>query len=349
MMKNPVFTSIVLSLVLFASCKKTEDNPDNTTQCKLTETSINGQSDLTGTDPGTYSQTQKNEFNDKNLLSGRSTQQSSKTKSNKTSTYSSSENFQYNADGYLVKQVSQSSSTDINNKSYTYSGTSTYEYTNNRLTKEARTTSNFDGSKTVTSTLNITYEYNTDGKVTKYAYTSSSSDGSSSNYFSTYEYNNGILSKLSYSIGGVSTTPLIEVNNQGLITKQVTGTQEFRYQYDTEGNVLRTETWKSGKKTDIRIYEYDNKQNVNLTSYPQFKGHSDLNFYGKDYLATHNMIKDERRSVDGSGLEKITGSNVFTFQYNSQNLPTSGESMYTGSDGKIVQKTSVNYTYKDCQ
>jgi hypothetical protein len=349
-MKKRILIPVILSLLFIASCKKGENNPDNTSKCKLTEISTNAQFDITGTDPGTYTASQKFEYNDKNLLSGRTNQQNNKTKSNKTYTYSSSENFQYNADGFLVKQISQSSSKDYSNVSNNYSGTTNYEYTNNRLTKEARTTSYFDGSKTVTSTANYSYEYNADGKVTKYAYISSSSDGSTRNFSYMYEYTNGILSKLTINDQGVVSTPLIEVNSRGLITKQVNGTQEYRYQYDTEGSVLRTETWNGGKKKEVRVYEYDTKQNVFLTSTPQFRGHPDFStFYGNDYLATHNLIKDERLSVDGAGMEKSTGSNVFTYQYNSNNLPISGESTYTGSDGKISQTTSVNYTYKDCQ
>jgi hypothetical protein len=336
-------------MILITSCQKNENSPTNTIKCKLTESATSGQFDINGTDPGTYTQSQKLEYNDKNLISGRSTQQANKTKSNKTYMYSTSESFQYNADGFLVKQISQGSTKDYSNINSTYSSSITYEYTNSRLTKEARATSSFDGTKTVTSTINITYEYNTDGKVTKYAYTSSSSDGGTSSYLSTYEYTNGLLSKLSYTSGGVITTPLIEVNSQGFITKQVDGARELRYQYDADGNTLKTETWKNGKKTEARVYEYDDKQNVNLTSYAPFKGHPDLNFYGNDYLAAHNIIKDERLIVDGAGVEKPYGSTVYTFQYNSNNLPTSSSTSYTGSDGKISQQSSVSYTYKDCQ
>ena len=347
-MKNKLIFHAVVAVLFLASCKKSENNPANIPKCKITEIITTGQ-DVTGSDPYSYTLSYKFDYNDKNLMSGNSVQQNGKTKNNKTTTYGATTNYQYDADGFLIKQVYQSSSKDLDNLNSSYSFTFTYTYKNGKLEKSVFNNSSTDNKgKTTTETRTENYEYNADGKLSKYS-NMSIRDGSSTNTFYLYEYANGILSKLSYNNGISGTvTPLIEINSQGLLTKEVNGTQEYRYQYDTDGNLLRSETWRSGIKMYINIYEYDTQQNINL-SIPKFKGHPDVSFYlGKDYLATHNITKDSRGRIIG-GVEKIDYTYAYTYQYNSQNLPASSEVLLTGSDGKVMQQSTVNYTYKDCQ
>jgi YD repeat-containing protein len=339
---------IAISIVFFStSCKKNEDPAANVSRCKITEIAATGQGDMTSVDPYSFTETKKFEYNDQNLLSGISYLRSGKTASNKTFTYGYSYSYQYDANGYLIRQAYQSSNVDASGSS-SYSASTSYEYAANRLIKQTNNSSSVDAKGvTITGTTISSYEYTTDGKISKNSYSYLGSDGTVDSYFTTYEYNIGILSRYSVNRAGVITSPFIEVNSQGLITKEI-DKYETRYQYDAEGNLTRWELWSNGAKTNIEIYEYDTKQNVTLLSYPQFKGREVFPFYGKSDFGTHNITKDSRLTVE-AGIEKPSSTYSFTFQYNSNNLPTSSATTYAGADGKIFQQSNVSYTYKDCQ
>jgi YD repeat-containing protein len=352
-MKKTIMASWMLFTVMgFMSCKKESSPANPASNCKLTDILTSGRADMQTADPYSFTTTDRIEYNDKNLESGYSSQTSYKYNSNKTASYSSSYNYQYDVNGFLIKQISQGSTNDKAGNYGTSTYTTTYEYANSRLTKTTASGISTANGKTTNSTGTTTYEYTADGKLSKYANAYSSSDGSSSSSFTLYEYSNGKLSKISYSSGAGIITPLIEFNSQGLLTKTVTATAESRFQYDAEGNQVRQEQWSGGKKTDIRIYTLDSKQNAYTLVYPRFKGHPDFSFYvghNSSRVFTHNVIKDERIYVDPLGIEKPDGSFVYTYQYNGSNLPSAADAVYTDSNGKISQQFSISYTYSGCQ
>ena len=353
-MKKTIFTFFALIIFAgFISCKK-ESSPGTAaaSTCKITDMLTNGSGDLQAADPYTFTTTEKIEYNDKNLQSGFTSQTSTLYKSKKTSTYSYSNNYQYDANGFAIKQVAQSSGTD---KAGTYTSnnyTTTFEYTNSRLTKSTSTGVASTGGKTVNSTGTVTYEYTTDGKLSKYANVYAGSDGSSGNSFVLFEYSNGKVSKYSYSSGSSIITPLIELNSQGFVTKLVTSTDETRNSYDAEGNRVRQEQWSGGKKTDIRIITMDNKKNAFALYAQPLKGHPDFTFFsGRFNISsyTHNVPRDESIYVSPAGVEIPEGHTDYTYQYNSNNFPAAVDIKYTDSNGKISQQSSKSYTYTGCQ
>ena len=349
-----VFSAILFLAVLagFNSCKK-ENSPGNAaSNCKITAILTNGSGDLQSADPYTSITNEKIDYNDKNLQSGFTSQSSTLYKSKKTATYSYSNNYQYDANGFVIKQVAQSSSTDKAGVYTSNNYTTMFEYTNNRLTKSTSTGVSITGGKTVNSTGTVTYEYTTDGKLSKYANVYSGSDGSSSNGFVLYEYSNGKVSKYSYSSGSSIITPLIELNSQGYVTKLVTSTDETRNTYDAEGNRIRQEQWSGGKKTDIRIITLDNKQNAYALYAQPLKGQPDFSFFSGHFNIssfTHNVTRDEYIYVSPAGVEIPQGHSDYTYQYNGNNLPTAVDIIYTDGNGKASQQYSKSYTYTGCQ
>lgn len=350
--KKTVFIAAALTCLLLNACKKDSSGGTPTGSCKLTEVVTTGTADIGSSDPYTVNTTERLTYNDQHLLSGFSTQSQGKYSSNKTYTYNSNYSYQYDASGFLLKDILQTSGRDAAGKTNSRNYTNDYTYTNSKLTKKQQSYTAVDDGKTSSGSTTLTYEYNGEGKLTKYTFAYTSSDGSGGSSFTTYEYSGGKLSKLTYSDGrGGTVTPLIEVNAQGLMTKNVSGTTDFRYQYDAAGNLVRTEQYSAGKKTDVSIYETDGKQNAAAMFYPAFKGHPDIDFYmGKNstYAFTGNLLKDERIYVDGAGVEKTSAGFYFTYTYNAHNLPSTSTRVYKNSEGKTIQQSSSSYTYMDC-
>ena len=341
---------VFLTIVLFSACKK--NNDVNTTApaasiCKLTEIITTGRGELTTADPSTFTTTEKMEFNDKNIQTGYSLQSNASYAGGKTSSTLITRDFQYDADGYLVKEIFQVSSKDKAGKTYVSNTTQNYEYGKGLLLKKTLS-STYNSNGTVSNeTGTILYEYTTDGKISKYTNTNSSSPAVN---FELFEYSNGKLSKFSFTYSGTLVTPLIEVNSQGLVTKLVSPAFESRYQYDAEGNNIRQELWRSGTK-DITVYELDTKQNVSAKVVPLFKGQPDLSFYaGREnaYSFTHNMTTEKFLFADISGVEKSRGANTITYQYNSNGLPAAGSRTSIDANGKIAEQAAMSYTYSGC-
>jgi hypothetical protein len=346
--------AFLIMVVLFAACKKNNDvnvTAPPASSCKLTEIITTGRGELTTADPSTFTTTEKMEYNDKNLQSGYSYQSSAKYTSGKTSNTLYTRDFQYDANGYLIKEIFQVNSMDKAGKTSSSNTIQNYEYNNGRLIKTSRSNTNSSNGTTTNETGTLSYEYTSDGKLSKETNTSLSSAGVSSTNFVLYEYTNGKLSKLSFTDGsGSLITPLIEVNSQGLVTKIVAPAFEFRYQYDAEGNNLRQENWRSGTK-DITVYELDSKQNVTQMTIPQFKGHPNSSFHlGKrnSFYFTHNTLARKFLFADRTGIEKSTGYYTYTYQYNSRGLPAAGGRTYTDEYGKIAEQAAMSYTYSGC-
>jgi hypothetical protein len=351
-MKKTFIMATAISLLSLSACKKELSPGPAAGSCQLTDILTTGSGDIGSADPYTATTSEKLTYNDQKLLSGYSYQSQSKYSSNKTSTYSAVYNYQYDANGYLLKDTYQSNGKDAAGKTSSSSYTDDYNYANNRLrTKKQAWQSTSDG-KTASGSTSTVYEYNTDGKMAKYSYTYTASDGSSGSSFVTYEYSGGKLLKYSYSDGrGGVVTPLIEINSQGLLTKSVNGSVESRYQYDAGGNLFKIEEYRTGKKTDVQVYEHDDKKNCSAMIYPEFKGHPDLDFYmGKNsmYHFTGNVLRNERFYVDAAGVEKPAGGYNYSYTYNSNNLPSTSSYTYKDSNGKTTQKSAASYTYSGC-
>ena len=351
-MKKTILIAAALSGLLLDACKKDASGSAAVDNCQLAEVITTGTADIGSPDPYTINTTERLTYNDQHLLSGFSSQSQGKYSSNKIYTYNSNYSYQYDANGYLLKDILQTSGRDAAGKTNSRNYTNDYTYVNKRLIRKQQSYTAADDGKTSSGGSTLAYEYNADGKLSKYSFSYTNSDGSGGSSFTTYEYSGGKLSKLTYSDGrGGTVTPLIEVNTQGLMTKNVSGTTDFRYQYDAAGNLVRTEQYSAGKKTDISVYETDGKQNAAAMFYPAFKGHPDIDFYmgrNSTYSFTGNLLKDERIYVDGAGVEKTSAGFYFTYTYNAHNLPSTSTRIYKNSDGKIIQQSASSYTYTNC-
>ncbi len=347
-MKNIKF--ICLLVILFSACKKNNDanvaNPP-ASSCKLTQIITTGRGELTSGDPSTFTITEKMEYNDKNIQTGYSLQSNASYAGGKTGSTLINRDFQYDADGFLVKEIYQASSKDKAGKTYSSNTTQIYEYSKGLLIKKTLSSSYNSNGTVSNETGTLLYEYTTDGKIAKYTNTSSSSTATN---FQLFEYSNGKLSKISFTISGTLVTPLIDVNSQGLVTKLVAPSFEYRYQYDGEGNNIRQELTRSGTK-DITVFELDTKQNVSAKVIPVFKGQPDLSFYsGREngYSFTHNMTAEKFLFADISGVEKSLGANIITYQYNSNGLPTAGSRTSSDANGKTIETAAMSYSYIGC-
>lgn len=332
---------IALSFILF-TCSKNDPSPHTAGQCLITGYSKTG-SYADPTDPYTYVTTVTVTYNAQNLISGYSMitnyQYTSGTKVNNSTTHT----YEYDGNGFLIAETNEFTSDRNGNSKIT--NAYNYEYKNNVLTKSTQKNTTVNGSATATTFTQVfTYEYNSAGKISKMLSNRTFSSGAPETYTVSYEYNNGALSKVTQDDGTSSAFSLVEVNNQGLITKETFDSNENRYQYDTEGNLLRLEGWLSSKKTSTYTYEYDTRVNLDRLLRAEMKGWTQTYLHGSyGNSPTHNITK--YTSYDGSDAITTNGTN--TYEYNVHDYPITVSATTTSKYGNTQSNTTV--TYKDCQ
>jgi YD repeat-containing protein len=336
------FILLINMLWLSNACHKSSEAPADT--CKLTQ----GVS-MSSSDTETSTSASSLEYNDRGLLSGTSFNGTTKDKSgNEVKTFSSSSNYLYDADGFIVKSISQSRSNSKAGGQSSYSYSTEYQYQQGRLVKSNQNYSDYSGGKSRTSISVDSYEYDASGNNTKVSSTDNS-DGVITTSTILYEWRDKKIAKITSIYKGVTTVPLIEVNANGWITKRIdpNTNDESRYSYDSEGNMLRRETWDGGKKIQVEVSEYDTQKSFNKMYSPVYKGHPVNQFYGNQD-PTHNYTKSAYYNVDNTGQEILRSSSSYTYQYNSSGYPINQVSTYTDPMGAVIPGSAF-YTYKDCQ
>ncbi|MFM9910964.1 MAG: hypothetical protein ACKVOW_16610 [Chitinophagaceae bacterium] len=352
-MKHLVIT--VVGIISFISCRKNNDVKNASGGCQLIQSTETGRSNIGTANESTYTITQNFEYNDLGFLTGNSFQVNSKNKSNKTSTNYSTNTYQYDAAGYLIKKVYNTSSSDFDGRSSKETQIYDYTYNNGRLVKVTKNWNGGSGSTIEMGIENTTHEYDAAGNLVKTIFAYSRDGGAINTMTYLYEYNATKLSKYSLTApDGTTINYVIEVNNQGLITKLLNpkDAYENRYQYNNEGTQIIREDWRNGKKDRKRVFVFDNNKNVNAVLYGiSYKKGFPKDFFGKSpFEGSHNVVKDQNYDINfTSGAENLYFTYGYTYQYNSNGLPITRVSKHEYASGVVSVEATTNYTYSICK
>ncbi|SHH53677.1 hypothetical protein SAMN04488109_4249 [Chryseolinea serpens] len=336
----------VVAIVLVTSCNK-DDAPSpsgSNAACQLvTQTStVTGRYDVAVT--YTYKSVYGISYDEAGNQTEQSYQYDYTYSDGKTSTSTSKISFQYDDKGFVLRRVSQYNGTDRDGKSTFETSNGDFTYTNDRLTKEA-------------------YAYTRDGKVTNYATQFEYDDsGKLIKYSNTYnnssvkiEYNGDVVSKITKTDGvGNTITPFLEYNQKGLLTKSIETdggyTEEYHYEYTSEGLVAREERYINGKPSSATVYEYDTKENPNAYVYARQKGYpvvpsTRANFTSKRNITRLNYLTSNAAMT---GFEP-SSSTTYVYDYNAKDFPTSYTSQTLDKTGVQTGTANTTFEYKGCQ
>lgn len=334
---------LIVSLGMETSCKDDDGDaePAAETACRITKESSTSRVFIGTPEEYSYTSVFTYTYDDKGNQIENTIVNNNTYVDGKKSTSTSNTSMQYDADGFLLRSVQQSSSTDkdgiVNNAVYNHE----YTYENGRLIKDA-----------VTSTTNGTpssyvsqYEYDSEGKVIKYSNTYNNSSVA-------ITYSGKIIQKFTMTDGsGNVTSPFVQYNEKGWLTKSIEtwagGTDEFRYEYTSEGQIAKEERYINSKPSSGTIYEFDTKENPALYRYKQ-KGHPTLPSVRPNFIQIHNITRATylESNADGTGFQP-RGSSLYTYDYNAKGFPTN-YSITTTLGGKVDGTLSVTTEYANC-
>jgi YD repeat-containing protein len=153
---------------------------------------------------------------------------------------------------------------------------------------------------------------------------------------------------------GNITSPFREYDNNGRLAKSIETSggsrDEFRYQYDAEGQVVRYEQYINAKPYSAYATEYDNKENPLSLMHPKLKGHPRFPCGQADYEFKNNIIKAVSYARDSASSEwKVNLSTLCTYVYNDKNLPTEVIGQSLDDKGILKDISRASYVYQDCQ
>ena len=347
-----LFLSVMLlGSVMIFSCQKDDPAPaapvappPPIAKCKVQTQTTSG----TGRESATVTYTYEFVFNFTYDQKGNQTAQTAtykhKYSDGKTTISSNSTSNQFDANDYIIRKVVQSNST---NKDGAVSNSSTnieYTYANERLIKQDY--SSVDNGKP--RNFSLSYEYSTDGKLTKLSNTYDNS-------YLKYEWNGNKVQKMTLvdQVGNI-TSPFLEYDNDGRLIKSIETrgglSDEFRYQYDTEGQLVRYERHINSKRYSAFTTEYDTKENPLKLTYPKLKGHPSVPRTQAEYEYKHNPIKEVTYEIDPATEEwKVSHTNLYTLDYNNKNLPTEVIGQGLDKNGMQSNTSRTSYVYQDCQ
>jgi hypothetical protein len=249
----------------------------------------------------------------------------------------------FDKNGFILSKTSQYSSTNRDGVASNSSNDHAYTYDKERLSKES-ITSITDGK---TKDYSFSYEYDMDGRLTKFISTYDNS-------YSKFEWNGNMLLKLTHvDKFGKTETPFVEYNQAGLLIKSVEtwsgGTDEMRYQYDAAGNEVRSERYINAKPSSAYTQEYDTKDSPFIQLYGKPKGHPTIPGTQSEYAPKHNVIKSVYYNANiTTGQLEVENMTLYTIDYNARNLPVEVVSKTLDKAGKEIRTHRVSYVYQDC-
>ncbi|MBL0744708.1 hypothetical protein [Chryseolinea lacunae] len=262
-----------------------------------------------------------------------------------TATYSGSTSNQYDAEGFLLRRVSQTNRTERNMSPSFSTYTAEFTYENQRLTKQTSENTSDGGPKQVYTYL---YEYNSDGNLSKFT-------DVNSNLVTTVTYNGSAIQKVTkIDSKGTSSFPFFEYNSKGLLTKWIETnsgyTEEYRYEYDANGQVTRQERYINGKANSAYTTEYDTKSSPYAKQYPNPKGHPTIPSHYADVLNKNNMTRVMYYGPDAGGTGwDLNSSSVYTYDYNASGFPVAVTINAFDKNGTAKSTSTSAYQYQDCQ
>lgn len=261
----------------------------------------------------------------------------------KTANSSSSTSYQYDSEDFLLKTVRQYNSTDRDGVSNFSTGTEDLTYEKGRLVKSVNTSTDNGQVRNYA----FMYEYDTDGKLVKYSNTYNNST-------MTIEYAGTSIKKITYTDAvGNTNSPFLQYNEKGWLTKSIetdgSYTEEYRFEYTTEGLLAREERYINGKPSSGSMYEYDTKENPYAYVYAQRKGAPRVPSTRAEFGYKHNYTRTTSLAVNGDGTGwQNNGSAVYVYSYNDKGFPTGYTSKSIDSNGVETSTQSTTFEYVDC-
>lgn len=338
------FQAFLLIVLFFSSCSSDDPGPQASV-CKLTTQKTKATGNESPTVTYIYDYTLNHTYDEKSNYLGQTGSYSTVYSDGKTSSSSISISNQFDNNGFITRKIYQYSATDKDGVTYNQSYTTDYTYENERLSKEHTISINNGATKDYTNT----YEYDTGGKLIKFSTTYDNS-------YTTFEYNNNIIVKITeVDFAGKSYSPFVEYNSNGWLVKSIEtsgggNTDETRYQYDSEGQMIRMERYLNGKPSLAYSSEYDNKEYPNTQISAPLKGHPDIPGTQAYTRPKHNVTKVTYYSGNATTNQwDVDGSSIFTLDYNSHNLPIDLTVNGLDKNGTQTNSTRTTYQYQDCQ
>lgn len=342
--------SAVLSIsMLLFSCNNNDPEPNNTTiapsaKCKVQSQAISGTGRESPTITYTYNFLFTYTYDEKGNQVGSNATYKYQYSDGKTSTSSNSISHQFDENDFVLRRVAQYSSTGKDGISTNTTTNTEYTYAEDRLIKESHTI-NENGK---VRDYSFSYEYDTEGKVTKVSNTYNNS-------YSKFEWSGSRVQKMTHvDQYGNTSSPFLEYNSDGLLIKSIDTrggySDEYRYTYDTEGQQIRFERYINTKPSSAYVSEYDSKENPYSQLYAKFKGHPTVPSTQSDYKYKHNLTKSISYTGDPvTGEWKLNGSTLYAYGYNGKNLPLDVVVQNLDKDGVQTSTSRTDYQYQDCQ
>jgi hypothetical protein len=151
---------------------------------------------------------------------------------------------------------------------------------------------------------------------------------------------------------GNMTYPYVEYNDKGLLVKSIItrneNTEELRYQYNTDGLVMRDERHFNTKPQAAAEYEYDTREHPGKLVNGRFKGHPWIPNMHADPTYKHNIARLKSFSPDDKGQWKLISSSDYIYTYNTTGFPTNVITKNKDRNGVEVSSSSTTYMYKGC-
>ncbi len=346
---------LVATLTLLAACSSNDDPapaaPGTTTPppvtpsvCKVTTQTASGTGRESATITYTYTYTINYGYDDKGNQTSMNATYKYTYSDGKTANSTSSTSRQFDNNDFLLRSVMQYASTDRDGVASSQSSTSEYTYENDRLSKETTSTTNNGKVKD----YNFTYEYDTDGRVTKASTTYDNS-------YTKFEWSGNKLQKMTrVDMYGNSTSPFLEFNAQGWLTKSIEtygggSTDEMRYEYNAEGDNIRTERYINAKPSSAWTNEFDTKENPFLLMYKKYKGHPTVPHTQPEYAPKHNLTKSTYYGASATGQWEVASTTIYTNDYNARNFPVDVIVKTLDKNGVQTSSYRTSYQFMDCQ
>ena len=160
-------------------------------------------------------------------------------------------------------------------------------------------------------------------------------DTSVEEYEFTYDGNKISVNQLN------SYTQTIETNNKGQLVR-ISGYedpgQEFRYLYDSRGNINEEASYNNGEFIRKSIYLYDSKngysRNINSPVWISYYNGLDMLLPGK----VNNEINESEYKAKDSGIQEITKA---TYEYDEENYPI--KAVFYDAGGEVMNQLTISY------
>jgi len=262
----------------------------------------------------------------------------------KVANSTSNTSYQFDDKGFALRAVRQYNGVGRDGKTSTSTGTEEYTYENDRLIKAV--VQSTDNGKVIN--YSYQYEYDDNGRVTKYSNTYNNSS-------TKIEYSgNKVLKITNTDALGNTSSPFLEYNEQGLLTKaiEIDGgySDEYHYEYDSDGSIIRQERYLNSKPSSAYIYEYDTKVNPYAYAYARQKGFPDVPSTRPDFLYKHNYTRLTYLAANAAQTAfENSSSSIYTYDYNTHNFPTGYTNKNLDKNGAEVSTSNVTFEYQGCQ